>query len=416
MSVINQMLRDLDKRQAPDAAVLRQPVVVTKTWPRWLWGLWLLVPLWLGIHYSAVLTALFSAAPAGSLPVATGAPSEASLPALPQPPATSQSPGTASSPAPAAVPSGTAAAVIPAVPAPATPDTAAKEPVATLNAAADTTRLHPDRPTPMHTASVAVDAEPASTDNFDAGHSEANTVEPDPIEAEPAGSGMTAADASEAFAMAPETRVAEPATATTPPQMRITVSDPALAEPQHLQAKALQAQARGQWREAEAAWVELIRLQPHAPAGYAALAQLYLQQQQPERLEQVLLQARQQQAESVLLQWTQVQALAARQQWTAMLQALTPAIQQQYPQPALALEAHAAQQLGQAERALQAYRRWTLLAPQDSRAWLGLAVQLEQSRQWPQAQQAYQQALQLGGLTDASRQFIQQRLAQNPQS
>jgi len=116
------------------------------------------------------------------------------------------------------------------------------------------------------------------------------------------------------------------------------------------------------------------------------------------------------------LQWAQIQLLASSQQWQALLSALTPELQQHYPQQALALEAHAAQQLGQTDRALQVYRRWTERSPQDSRAWLGLATLLDQSGQWPQAQQAYQQALQLGGLTDASRQFIQQRLQQDTQS
>ncbi len=111
--------------------------------------------------------------------------------------------------------------------------------------------------------------------------------------------------------------------------------------------------------------------------------------------------------------WAQIQLLASTAQWQALLGALTPELQQQYPQQALALEAHAAQQLGQTDRALQVYQRWTERSPQDSRAWLGLATSLDQSGQWPKAQQAYQQALQLGGLTDASRQFIQQRLQPN---
>jgi len=390
MSVINQMLRDLDKRQAPDAAQLRQPVVAAKSSSRWLWGLWLLPALWLGVHFSTELSAelsaqlprLFAAPSAAPSPATAGTPAEASQPvaAMVSPePATAQA---ASTPAP----SPAAVAALPA-----------------------TTKL----PTPEAAEKVAIPDEVAATASLAA----AMTAEDDVV-TEPAEADIAEADPAEAYALAsaPDSFMTEPASVAVPPQMQVTVADPAQAEPRHLQAKALQAQASGQWREAESAWLQLIQLRPHEPGAYEALAQLYLQQQQPARLSQLLLQAQQQQVESGQLQWIQVQALAASQQWAALLQALTPALQQQYPQPALALEAHAAQQLGQTERALQAYQRWTLLAPQDSRAWLGLAVQHEQSGHWPQARQAYQQALQLGGLTDASRQFIQQRLAQNPQS
>lgn len=235
------------------------------------------------------------------------------------------------------------------------------------------------------------------------------------------------ADSSDVYALSAETtaflhdaeadaETAVPASPAEKPHMTMTRTDPQQAGPQHLHALALQAQAAGRYGEAENAWLQLIRLQPQQPESYEALAQLYLQQQQSQRLTQLLQQAKQQQVQSAALQWAQVQQLSAGQQWQALLDALTPALAQQFPPQALALEAHAAQQLGQTERALQAYQRWTVLTPQDSRAWLGLAVLLDQSGQWPQAQQAYQHALQLGGLTDASRQFIQQRLQQDIQS
>lgn len=410
MSVINQMLRDLDKRQAPDALELRQPVVVAKTWPRWLRGLWLLPPLWLGVHFSAELSALFSvpAVMPGRSDISSAAPRSDVQVAVPT--------AAQAMPAPAH-----SLAKVAAVSEPAVPDTATAQAVVSQSVAAGTTSPGTASATEANTAEASFAAEQTGAGNSDAeniamAHIDGNTIEADAIEAEPAGSVGADPEHSEAYALTPDRLVAEPASVAVPPQMRVTVSDPAQAEPQYLQAKALQAQASGQWRDAETAWLELIRLRPKASNAYEALAQLYLQQQQPALLNQLLQQAQQQQVESVALQWTQVQALAAGQHWAALLQALTPALQQQFQQQALALEAHAAQQLGQTERALQAYRRWRVLAPQDSRAWLGLAVLLDQGGQWPQAQQAYQQALQLGGLTEASRQFIQQRLAQDIQS
>ena len=53
-----------------------------------------------------------------------------------------------------------------------------------------------------------------------------------------------------------------------------------------------------------------------------------------------------------------------------------------------------------------------LLKPQLAQAWLGKALAHDQLAQMPEARAAYQQALALPDLSDASRQFIQQRLAQ----
>ena len=179
---------------------------------------------------------------------------------------------------------------------------------------------------------------------------------------------------------------------------------------QHLRTQAIQAQAAGRFAEAETAWLQRIQQLPQLAESYEALAQLYLQHKDFNRLTSLLQRAQQQQIPSTTLQWAQVQLLASAQQWSALLAALTPALEQQFPQQVLAFEAHAAQQLGQTERALQAYQRWSQRVPQDSRAWLGLGMMLDQAGQLPQAQAAYQTALQLGGLTDASRQFIQQRI------
>lgn len=384
MSVINQMLRDLDKRQARPAAFSAPALPNTSSSRRWLWWLLLLPVLWFGKQWlnnnRPALT------PAAVQPQATQPAAQAAAVVTTEVPVV-----------PPAIPQQTAAS---SAPAPSSLSVPAQSKVEPLTSAQPTTDLPPADPQQQ-------------------GEQIAESEVAVPAEAEP--------DSADAFALSAET-AAFLQEAETPPvvqpaaepvkkaQMTMTRTDPAQDNPQHLRTLAMQAQIAGRFAEAETAWLQLSRLQPHQTESYEALAQLYLQQQQPQRLALLLQQAQQQQLQSPALQWAQIQLLASTAQWQALLDILTPELQQQYPQQALALEAHAAQQLGQTDRALQVYRRWTERSPQESRAWLGLAMILDQSGQWPQAQQAYQHALQLGGLTDASRQFIQQRLQQNTQS
>lgn len=110
-------------------------------------------------------------------------------------------------------------------------------------------------------------------------------------------------------------------------------------------------------------------------------------------------------------QLQQLQQWQQTKNWPALLAAVTPALRQQYPQQVLALEAYAAGQLGDHQRALEAAQRWAQLNPADGRAWLGQAMALDQLAQPAQARQLYLRALQLGGLSPASQQYIRQRLA-----
>jgi len=332
MSVINQMLRDLDKRQAADPALLRTPALTVAKKRHWYWALLLLPALWLGVEIGQLKLEPVSAPEVVS--------------AKPQ-----------------AEPDAAAASHTSAV-APATPVAASPEPV---RIAADSNEVSPAAETqvPAQSASMPPQRE-AVLPTVQQSQTAVQQL-PEPAETEiVAGSDAAAeayalADADAAFLAEPEavaepsagsqsSAVAEPSAPTVKPQMTISAAD-------------------------------------------------------PQRV------AQQQQRDLAALQWANIQQLAGMQQWQALLDALTPALAQQYPQQVLALEAHAAQQTGQTARALQAYQRWSQLAPEDSRPWLGLGTILDQRGQWPEAQQAYQQALQLGGLSPASRQFIQQRLA-----
>lgn len=329
MSVINQMLRDLDKRQAADPSLMRTPALTVSPHRRWYWALLLLPALWLGVE------------------IGQQKPVPEVVSAKPQ-----------------AEPDAAAASRTVAV-APTTPVTASTEPLLKasdkheVTPAADTTvAAHVESKPPQREAVL-----PTAPQSQTAVQQSQTAVQQVP---EPAGTEVIAESdtVAEAYALADADAafLAEPAAGSEPSALT----------------------------------------QPSAPA---VKPQMTISAADPQRV------AQQQQRESAALQWANIQQLAGMKQWQALLAALTPALQQQYPQQVLALEAHAAQQTGDAERALLAYQRWSQLLPQDSRPWLGLGTMLDQRGQWPEAQQAYQQALQLGGLSPASQQFIQQRLA-----
>lgn len=338
MSVINQMLRDLDKRQAADPALLRSPALTVAKKRHWYWALLLLPALWLGVEIGQLKLEPVSA-----------------------PEVVSAKPQVEPDAAAASLSSGIT---------PATPVAASPEPV---RIAADSNEVSPAAETqvPAQSASMPPQRE-AVLPTVQQSQTAVQQL-PEPAETEIVAGSDAAAEAY-ALADADAAFLAEPEPVTEASE----VSQPsALLQPSAVS-------------------------QPSAPT---VKPQMTISAADPQRV------AQQQQRDLAALQWANIQQLAGMQQWQALLDALTPALAQQYPQQVLALEAHAAQQTGQTARALQAYERWSQLAPEDSRPWLGLGTMLDQRGQWPEAQQAYQQALQLGGLSPASQQFIQQRLA-----
>jgi MSHA biogenesis protein MshN len=107
--------------------------------------------------------------------------------------------------------------------------------------------------------------------------------------------------------------------------------------------------------------------------------------------------------------------LQQQQRWSELLAALDEELLTRYGAELIALQAQALWQTQQYPLALSAYQRWTALAPTEARAWLGQALVHEQLAQPQQARVAYQQAQLHGGLSAASLQFIQQRLAALPE-
>jgi hypothetical protein len=101
-----------------------------------------------------------------------------------------------------------------------------------------------------------------------------------------------------------------------------------------------------------------------------------------------------------------------RQQWQQALQLLQQIPPEFSNAESWQLQANARQQLGDFPGALASWQQLLLLKPQLAQAWLGKALAHDQLAQLPEARAAYQQAFALPGLSAASRQFIQQRLAQ----
>lgn len=77
----------------------------------------------------------------------------------------------------------------------------------------------------------------------------------------------------------------------------------------------------------------------------------------------------------------------------------------------LAMRGALAQQLNQNDLALSSYQNLVKAEPYDGRWWLGLGVALERGQELEQAEEAYQQALQMGQISGETQQFIRQRLA-----
>jgi cytoskeletal protein RodZ len=123
-------------------------------------------------------------------------------------------------------------------------------------------------------------------------------------------------------------------------------------------------------------------------------------------------QARQQLMRQVQQLLQQARQASQQGQWSetlALLQQIPPEYQSAQ---SWQLQANARQQLGDFQGALASWQQLLQLEPQLAQAWLGKALAHDQLAQLPQARAAYQQAYALPGLSAASRQFIQQRLAE----
>lgn len=174
--------------------------------------------------------------------------------------------------------------------------------------------------------------------------------------------------------------------------------------------QAQDATVQGNWPLARQRWQQVITQQPTLTEGYLHLATVLEQQQDWPALQALLQQAQQHGVSDPRLELAQLRQLAASQQWQPLLGKITPMLEQQGG-VVLALKAKAQQQLGQLQAAALTYQQWQRQEPRQARAFLGEALLLEQQGQTQAATLKFQQALTLGGLAPHTMQYIQQRLS-----
>ncbi|WP_409420973.1 tetratricopeptide repeat protein [Pseudaeromonas sp. ZJS20] len=104
------------------------------------------------------------------------------------------------------------------------------------------------------------------------------------------------------------------------------------------------------------------------------------------------------------------QAMGDKPGALAYLQGLTPPVAANLDY--YATRAALAQELGSLDEAVLSYQHLTQAQPANGRWWMGLGISLDKQGQMPQAKDAYRQALSRGQLGEAARQFVRQRLTQ----
>ena len=156
---------------------------------------------------------------------------------------------------------------------------------------------------------------------------------------------------------------------------------------------------------------QYIELSPKDVQGYEWLAESYRQLQQWQSLQQLLQLCAEQRLSSDLLLLQQARLASVQKNWAGAELALNQISSAVSNAEVLQLKANALQQQQKLAEALLAWQQLTTIQPGFSRGWLGQALVLEQLGRLPQAKQAYQRALTAGGLSAATVQFIQQRLA-----
>lgn len=173
------------------------------------------------------------------------------------------------------------------------------------------------------------------------------------------------------------------------------------------------AQNEGRIKQAQALFAEAVKINPAMHEARQHLAALYYGQGMlteaesvlalglvlyPQEYDYALLQARVYEAagllDKALVALTQIpdSNMLAKQKWT--------------------MQSHLAQQSKAYKLAEQSYRKLAQVEPQQAKWWMGLAYALDSQSQFSAAKQAYQQALAQRGLSHQAIAFIDSRLAQ----
>lgn len=422
VSVINQMLKDLDKQQGK-----KGPAVVSQrpSFPRpapgnsrkfLLIGLALAaVGLWFGIKAPISLPALFSSAntePAIAA-VATTAPTQTTQTTAPQAakpeavvlPVTTQSvtntqnaadPRSVTGPQTATSTQGTAE----------TTTAVAPQPLAQQQYQADpdnTTAVEPQQPAPEQVSLTTAENTTAATTQI-------NTTASATVWQAETTAGSNSYPAAQPAEFADESTAAQQSG---PSSMQVEqVAFDITTQLQRLKTQATAALGNGHYQDLQQKAQQYIQLAPDDVQGYEWLSESYRQLQQWQALQQLLQLCQQLDLGSDLLLLQQGRLASQLKNWPQAEQALLQISPGFETLEVLQLKANVLQQQQKLQQALLAWQQLTSLQPGFGRGWLGQALVLDQQGQKQQAKQAYQQALTAGGLSAATVQFIQQRLVQ----
>lgn len=210
----------------------------------------------------------------------------------------------------------------------------------------------------------------------------------------------------------PEFSRAESAIITPAPSLKIERSREASRANTALMQQAVAAQQVGNLVQAQQLWQQIQQQQPQDQQAVEQLALLAVQLKDWNSLNAQLQRAKQYGWQSRTLQLAQLQAAAQQQQWPRVLEFSQPLLAAQPDATLFALQAHAQTQLQKSAEALLTYQQWQRLLPNDAKAWLGAAVLHDQLGQAEQARASYRQAIRVGQFTEETQGFIRQRLAQ----
>lgn len=380
MSVINQMLRDLEARQAASGqANIYRPQPNGDRRPWWLAGIALSLLLAGTVAWQlGYLSRPVPATPAE--PVASPSAQEHTAPAQPVSAAVMASPPAV--PAPEPEPEPPLAATPPAPPA------ETGEPA--MAAASLPAPLPEEEP-------LFVDADPLPT--ADAPLDPALAAEPEALQAAdayPEDDGYAALEP-------------EPASSLTIEPVQLSPEQQAALDKR----QARQAMASGDLAKAREALDRVVRASPQDHDSREQLAGLLYGEGRLTEARQLLEQGMAlapHYANFRLLLARLAQAVGDKLGALAYLQGLTPPVAANLDY--YATRAALAQELGRLTEAVLSYQQLTQAQPANGRWWMGLGISLDKQGQPAQASDAYRQALTRGQLGEAARQFVQQRLSQ----
>jgi MSHA biogenesis protein MshN len=178
-----------------------------------------------------------------------------------------------------------------------------------------------------------------------------------------------------------------------------------------LKQQAHEAEQRGQTEQARQMWQQLMALEPGIEEPYLAMAEAAQRRANEAGVQYWLQLALEQGVESAVIHEQLAASFARQQLWPQALQHLGQIADTAMSIDSQALQATAWQQLGQHQQALSSFQRLAQQQPLQARWWLGMALSHDALGHSEQALDLFSRSLQLGSnLNPATVSYIQQRI------